>query len=340
MTEQPRSPFSLETLKHTVDRAIFKYRHNVIIFWGELGEGKTTLMLRVIHHCIKDWKMILSFVLEPKVCLHCGKTWQSHNEYKFEILCPECGTKATTTTRFAEAFEAARRNWWVEPFPVDIKTGTLKAFPEGTKFSICEGKARGRIVHKNPYLNFSFNEIKSTIESAVYTRIRLPVVGWDDVAVYFHRSNIQYMHPDVKNFFSRYSFVRQYIANLLITVPTIEFVPEQLFLFCTADVLLQQRGRGDFDTKKAIRSFVGKSKTWIKSYDGRNVMWRPVDNVDIDPDVLITDEGGHKTTVMDAYEEIRHAHAVEAFEKPEEIFVTSMPKTKEFTEADSLLGGD
>jgi hypothetical protein len=41
---------------------------------------------------------------------------------------------------------------------------------------------------------------------------------------------------------------------------------------------------------------------------------------------------------FNAYEEIRHAHAIEAFEHPEEIFVTSMPKTgKEFTKEESLL---
>jgi hypothetical protein len=333
-----RTPFSMESLGRVIARGIYKYKHNVIIFWGELGEGKTTCMLRVIHRVIKDWIAILSFVLEPKTCLKCGKTWVSHNEYKYELMCPECGTKATSTTKFEDALEAAQRNWWVDPFPVDIKTGLLRSFPEGTKFTICEGKARGKIVQKNHYLNFSFGEIRGTIEDAVYTRIRVPVVGWDDVAVYFHRSNIQYMHPEVKNFFSRYSFVRQYVGNLLITVPTIEFVPEQLFLFCTADVLIQERGLGDFDTKKAVRSFAGKTKTWTKSYDGRDVTWTQLDNADIDPDVVIKDSGGHLTTVMDAYEEIRHAHAVEAFQKPEEIFVTTMPKTKEFSKGESLLG--
>jgi hypothetical protein len=62
-------------------------------------------------------------------------------------------------------------------------------------------------------------------------------------------------------------------------------------------------------------------RTWTKSYDGRDVTWKEVPK-----------------EWFDAYEEIRHAQAVEAFEHPEEIFVTSMPKTgKEFTKEESLL---
>jgi len=293
--------------------------HNVIILWGELGFGKTTLMLQCLWELIHDWPTILSFVLEPHVCSECGKTWDAKQPYVYELACPECLSKSITVSTIADALEYARQKWWVDPFPVD-KKGYIKAFPTGQTFLVSPGKARGTITQKNPYLNFSFFELRKTIQSAVDTRIRLPAIGWDDVAVYFHRSNIQYMHPDVKNFFSRYSFVRQYVANLIITVPTIDFVPEQLALFCTADVLIDRRGQGDFDVKKSMRSFYGRQKSWQKSYDGQNTTWAPI-----------------KAEWFDAYEEIRHAHAVQAFEKPEEIFVTTMPKAQEFTPEESLL---
>jgi hypothetical protein len=84
--------------------------------------------------------------------------------------------------------------------------------------------------------------------------------------------------------------------------------------------MLNERGSGDFDVCKEVRNFFGRTRTWTKHYDGRDVSWEKI------PD-----------REFNAYEEIRHAHAVEAFEKPEEIFVTSMPKTREFTEAESLL---
>jgi hypothetical protein len=314
------SLFNIDSLNRLTDRAVRIYKHNVIIIWGELGEGKTTLMLKCIYRQVRDWPTVLSFILEPHKCLHCGKEWNANQPYKYELLCPECGAHMVETTSYAEALTRARENWWVDPFPTDLHTGFLRKFPEGQKFQMCEGKATGRITQTHPYLNFSFNEVRTTIQNAVFTRMRLPIIGWDDVAVYFHRSNIQYMHPEVKNFFSRYSFVRQYVANLYITVPTIDFVPEQLALFCTADILLTGRGKGDFDTKRSIRSFFGRAKSWQKSYDGRNVGWQRVES-----------------PWFDAYEEIRHAHAVEAFLHPEEIFVTSMPETKKFTEEESLL---
>jgi hypothetical protein len=160
------------------------------------------------------------------------------------------------------------------------------------------------------------------MENAVETRIRLWMMAWDDIAVYFHRSNIQYMHPDVKTFFSRYNFIRPYVANLTISVPDPEFVPEQLALFCTADIMLTERGLGDFDVKKKQRNFWGHAKTWTKHYDGLDVSWDKVQD-----------------KYFDAYQEIRHAHAVEAFEKPADTFVTVMPKQgKEFSEAESLFG--
>jgi hypothetical protein len=277
-------------------------------------------MLWCLFELYKDWPTVLSFILEPHACLKCGAEFDAHQPYRFEVMCPECGRKARET-RLAEAVELAKKNWYVDPFPVDLRTGIIKQFPHGQKFLVCEGKARGKIVQRHPYLNFSFHEIRRTYQEAVKTRMRIIATGWDDVSVYFHRSNIQYMHPDVKSFFSRYSFVKTYVANLFITVPTIDFVPDQLALFCTADVLLTQRGEGDFDVKKSVRSFYGRQRSWQKSYDGRDVTWDKV------PDEW-----------FNAYEEIRHAHAVEAFEHPEEIFVTTMPsKGKEFTEEESLF---
>jgi predicted Zn-ribbon and HTH transcriptional regulator len=328
-------PLKLERLKKLVDRAIYSDFHNIIVLWGELGKGKTSLMMWMLYRILQNWEQVLSFVLDPHVCQECGYEWDAKQPYVYEVICPKCNVE-TTTTDIGEAIQAIRGSFtideegnktWIKkpklvvPFPFDYKTGLLRQFPKGTVFSLNTGKARGRIVQKYPYMNFSFREFRESLETAVETRIKLPIVGWDDIAVYFHRSNIQYMHPDVKNFFSRYNFVRKYCGNVVITVPTVNFVPEQLMVFCTADVLLSARGRGDFDTKKEVRNFFSKNKTWSKSYDGRDVTWKQV------PDEPFA-----------AYEEIRHAHAVEAFEKPEEIFVTSMPKAgKEFAEEDSVL---
>lgn len=316
-----RLPLNITSLNKTIDYAINNYKHNIIIFWGELGEGKTSLMLDVLYRLVGDWPTVLSFILEPHKCLKCGTEYDAKQPYKFELMCPECGKKTTEVSTLADAFAAARKNWWVDPFPVDTRTGKIRLFPPGQRFTVCEGKSRGKITKLQPYLNFSFFEVKQTINDAVETRLRLPGIGWDDPSAYFHRSNIQYMHPDVKAFFSRYTFIRPYIANVFMAVPTIDFIPEQLSLFCTADVLLTNRGLGDFDIKKSVRSFYGRQKSWQKSYDGRNVTWDKV------PDDW-----------FDAYEEIRHAHSVEAFEHPEQIFVTTMPnKGKEFTEGESLF---
>lgn len=309
--------FSIEQFNRLVDRAIYHDFHNVIIFWGELGKGKTTAMLNSLYRLYGNWDIVLSFILNPHKCLVCGYEWEHEYNYTYELPCPKC--KPTTVRSVNAALEAARKNKCVDPFPVDSKTGMLRSFPADTTFQASE-KATGKIVQKYPYCNFSFAEIRGSIEGAVHTRMKIPAMGWDDISVYFHRSNIQYMHPDVKNFFSRYSFVRKYVGNLFITVPTPNFVPEQLGLFCTADVMISERGKGDFDVKKEVRNFWGKRATWTKSYDGRDVTWSKIDE-----------------KVFAAYEEIRHAHAVEAFDKPEEIFVTTMPKEKEYTAEESLL---
>jgi len=313
---------SLRSLNGLVDRAIFGNWHNVIVIWAELGTGKTTLSLQMLYRLVQNWEMVLSFVLEPHVCMKCGERWDAGQPYLYEVGCPSCG-KEIKTSKVKEAIGSVLKGDCVTPFPYDYNTGFVKKFPTGQIFTINTSKARGEVNQKYPYLNFSFNEIRNTIEQAVKLRIRLPMVDWDDIAVYFHRSNIQYMHPFVKNFFSRYNFVRKYVANMIITVPDPTFVPEQLLLFCTADVMLTERGRGDFDWKKKLRSFWGKGLTWTKHYDGREVAWSKL------PEKWET-----------AYEEIRHAHAVEAFEKPEEVLVTSMPKHEEFTEQESLFETD
>lgn len=327
-----RLPIKFGQLNQLIDKAIFNFKHNVIIIWGELGDGKTSLALQMVHRkvascdcpdkrvCPHDWDKVLSFELEPHTCLKCGEVKDFHEPYKFEVPCPKC-SEETKTKEIGEAISAVLKGFLVEPFPLDIKTGLPKPIPKGTtSFTINTSKARGKIVQKYPYLNFTFFELRDTIKKCVNTRARLPITLWDDIAVYFHRSNIQYMNPEVKSFFSRYNFVREYVSNLVITVPTIDFVPEQLSLFCTADVLLKERGLGDFDTKRYVRSFWGRQKSWQKSYDGRNVTWKPI------PEPWFR-----------GYEEIRHAHAVEAFEKPEEMFVIGMPKTKAFTEEESLF---
>lgn len=314
-----RLPLKLDTLNQIVDRAIFSDWHNVIVIWAPLGKGKTSLMLNMLHRIESDWKKVLSFELEPHTCLKCGCTWDAKKPYVYELPCVDCNEE-TKTKNFAEAMRGVREERLVIPFPFDRVTGFPKEFPKDTVFSINTSRARGKIVQKYPYLNFTFHEFSGTIKRAVRLRLRIPIMGWDDIAVYFHRSNIQYMHPEVKNFFSRYNFVRKYVANVVITVPTSDFVPDQLYQFCTADIQLEERGLGDFDVKKPRRSFYGKQRTWTKSYDGRDVTWDKV-----------------PTQWFDAFEEIRHAHAIEAFEKPEEIFVTTMPKTKTYTEKDSLL---
>jgi len=314
------SPLQIAQLNQLVDRAIFEDWHNVVIIWGELGKGKTTLMLRMLYRIVQAWDKVLSFVLEPHVCMKCQHEWDAGQPYVFELGCPKCGEESKTK-ELSEAVDAVYKGWHVSPFPWDLSSGLMRKFPQGQVFTVNSSKARGEIHQKYPYLNFSFEEVRHTIERSVDLRVKLPMMGWDDIAVYFHRSNIQYMHPKVKNFFSRYNFIRKYVANMVLTVPDPEFVPQQLALFCTADIMLQERGKADLDTLKKMRSFYGQSKTWTKHYDGRDVTWEKV------PDEH-----------FQAYEEIRHAHAVQAFEKPEEILVTTMPKTgREFTEAESLF---
>lgn len=310
---------TFESLNRLVDLAIFKDKHNIIIIWAPLGKGKTSLMLQMLHRLVGDWETVLSFNLEPHICIKCGCTWEAGEPYIYELPCPECN-KETTTTDAREARAAARKKLLVIPFPFDYDTGRPLEFEEGTVFSINTSRGRGEITQTHPYLNFTFNEFKGTIEYAAETRIPLQAIGWDDIAVYFHRSNIQYMHPQVKNFFSRYNFVRKYVKNVFVTVPTPDFVPDQLYQFATADIMLEERGEGDFDTIMPRRNFWGSKRTYLKYYDGRDVGWKKL------PDIWFK-----------AYEEVRHAHAVAAFEKPEEVFVTTMPKTKGFTEEESIF---
>lgn len=170
-------------------------------------------------------------------------------------------------------------------------------------------------------VDFTFWEIKTRIKNAVMNNYRLAMIQWDDLGVYFHRSNIMYMHPEVKDFFSKYNFIRPYVANLVITVPDINFVPEQLLAFCTGDIWINQRGFGDFDRSKLRRSFWGRKRSWTKHYDGYDVTWNEI-----------------PFNIYREYEKIRHRHAKEAFQKPEEIFVTTMPRaTQPFTEEESLF---
>jgi hypothetical protein len=303
-----------------IDDAIFNYKHNIIILWGELGFGKSSLMLDMLFRKVKDWPKVLSFELEPHVCSKCGEEWNAEQPFLYEVPCRKC-SKETKTEDIGKAISGVMEKQLVKPFPIDLRSGIPLKFPSGTVFTINSAKARGKLTQTYPYLNFTFYEVRDTIKRSVDTRVRLPIMGWDDPAVYFHRSNIQYMHPDIKTFFSRYNFIRQYVANLVMAVPSFDFVPEQLSFFCTADVMLTARGHGDFDIKKTVRSFFGKKQSWRKSYDGKGVKWQVV------PDEWFA-----------AYEEIRHAHAMEALEHPEEIFVTSMPKSgKEFTEEESLF---
>ncbi len=155
---------------------------------------------------------------------------------------------------------------------------------------------------------FTFKEMRELILNSVKYRKRLAVVIWDDIAVYFHRASIQYMHPDVKDFFSKYNFIRPYIANLLITTPNIEFIPRQLLDFATADILVNKRGEGDFDRSKLLRKFQGNTRTFRKNYDGRDVTWKPLPE-----------------KIQRWYDEERHRHSLEAFMNPEDIFLYSMP---------------
>lgn len=320
--QEGRFPLRIEQLNNLIDKGIFEDLHNIIVVWGELGKGKTTLMMQSLHRIYGDWDKVLSFILEPHVCMACGHTWDAEQPYTYELPCPKLGCNHEVKTQsLKEACAAVHAKKLVIPFPYEYDTGFVKKVPEGTTFSINSSKARGKIVQRYPYLNFTFNEFRGNLENAVEIHVRVPILGWDDIAVYFHRSNIQYMHPDVKNFFSRYNFVRKYVGNVVMTVPTINFVPLQLMPFCTADVWVTDRGTADFDVNKEIRSFFGNTKTWTKHYDGRDVAWQKAP-----PDVFA------------AYEEIRHAHAVEAFEHPEEVFVTTMPdKGKEFSEEESLF---
>lgn len=256
----PLSFDKIPEIKRLITDAILGNKHNVIVVWGELGLGKTTLMLKLLL-----W-IVLRYI------------------YGFKDKPDES----------VDAFHARVCN---QPN------------------SLCE-----HWQHVLKLVDFTFWETKKRIKDAVLGNVRLPAVGWDDLAVYFHRSNIQYMHPEVKDFFSKYNFVRPYLANMFITVPDINFVPEQLLAFCTADIWINTRGVGDFDRAKLRRSFWGVKRSWTKHYDGYDVSWKKC------PEPVYAE-----------YERIRHEHALKAFKFPEEIFVTRMPRAKAFTEEESLF---
>ena len=154
---------------------------------------------------------------------------------------------------------------------------------------------------------FTFWEIKDALKKLVIERERSPMLVWDDLAVYFHRSLIQYMHPDVRDFFSKYNFIRTYLANMILTTPSIDFVPRQLLAFMTCDVWATRRGKADFDRALVVRNFRGKTKTRTKNYDGYDVTWTKLPK-----------------DVYREYEDMRHDHALEAFMNPNAIFVSSM----------------
>lgn len=253
----PLSFKPIPELKRLIADGILGDKHNVIVIWGELGLGKTTLMLKLL-------------------------LW--------------------TALRFI--FHAYDRNG------NDVTGCTHNSLCEHWKLALS-------------LVDFTFQEVQRRIKTGVTANKRIPCFGWDDLGVYFHKSTIQYMHPEVKDFFSKYNFVRPYLANLIITVPDIEFVPHNLLTFCTGDIWISQRGVGDFDRAKLVRNFWGSRRSWTKHYDGFDVKWSkaPVD-------------------VYRAYALNRHEHALKAFEKPEEVFVTSMPQTEEFTEEDSLFTTD
>jgi len=162
------------------------------------------------------------------------------------------------------------------------------------------------LVKKN--VVFTFHEMMALLKMAVKLRARLALILWDDIAVYFHRASIQYMHPEVKDFFSKYNFIRPYLANMAITTPNIEFIPRQLLDFATADVYVTRRGYGDFDRSRILRKYQGNTRTFRKNYDGRDVEWEK-----LPPDI------------QKWYDDERHAHATEAFDHPEDIFMYSMP---------------
>jgi len=159
---------------------------------------------------------------------------------------------------------------------------------------------------------FTFREMTELLKMAVKLRVRLAIILWDDIAVYFHRASIQYMHPEVKDFFSKYNFIRPYLANMVITTPNIEFIPRQLLDFATADVYVKTRGFGDFDRSRILRKYQGAQRTFRKNYDGRDVEWGPL-----------------PSEIQKWYDDERHAHAIEAFEHPEDIFMYSMPEDDE-----------
>lgn len=159
---------------------------------------------------------------------------------------------------------------------------------------------------------FTFYEVKDFLTNLVLNKKRCPMLLWDDLAVYFHRSLIQYMNPLVQEFFGRYNFIRPYLANLILTTPSVDFVPRQLLAFMTGDLWVQKRGKADFDRAIVVRNFRGRTRTRIKNYDGYDVTWKPV-----------------PLDVYSRYEKVRHEHAVEAFLNPRGTFVYAMPKKED-----------
>ena len=203
-----------------MNAGIYDNKHNIIIIWGELGLGKSTLALQLLHWHYHDWDT-------------CFK-----------------------------------------------------------------------------HVKFTFQEMRDAIKQAILQNKRIKAVIWDDLAVYFHRAAIQYMHPEVRSFFSKYNFIRPYLGNLIITVPNIDFIPRPLLDFATADIYVTKRGHADFDRAKLIRSFRSRHKSWTKNYDGDDVEWTELPK-----------------EIYKRYEQIRHQHALDSILNPDDMFVMAMPHT-------------
>lgn len=242
--------FIIEELDGLIDNAIFHDTHNVIVYWGEMGRGKSTLGLWTMFRLVKR--------------------------------------------------NLARKKGLPEEYVKMKYKQLVKVDPEFCRevWELILGK----------YVVFTFREFRGFVKAAMKVYQREDGVMWDDVAVYFSRIGIMYMHPEVKEFFSTYNFIREYLANAILTVPVIDDVPRQMLRFMTGDVNCYKRGEADFKRAKTVRTFGKGDKSWSKLYDGFDLVWPKV------PDWVYT-----------KYKEMRHEHAMRAMEDPDSVFVSKMP---------------
>ena len=119
------------------------------------------------------------------------------------------------------------------------------------------------IVHT--YMCYTFKEkimpeLKTFLEiytDAVEKDIRIPIVIWDDMTIYFNKQVVDYNDADVKWFFSTWDSFREYVATLMATSSDIIALPVAIFRRKNLEVRVHERGMAQVEYVKMHTRFRG-----------------------------------------------------------------------------------